>query len=101
MLSDCRVLRPRRPRLEGFFHLTSAVRCVITGDAKRALGELERSAAFFDAIPSYKRLIQHNISFLTSSHLKAAAKCTDKLFQYYLGGPLKENQYYLDIRNCW
>ena len=101
LLSDCRVLRPRRPRLEGFFHLTSAVRCVITGDAKRALGELERSAAFFDAIPSYKRLIQHNISFLTSSHLKAAAKCTDKLFQYYLGGPLKENQYYLDIRNCW
>lgn len=101
LLSDCRVLRPRRPRLEGFFHLTSAVRCVITGDAKQALVELKHATALFDAIPSYKRLIQHNISFLTNGYLKNAAKHRDELFQYYLGGPLDETRYYLDIRNCW
>lgn len=102
LLSDCRVLRPRRPRLEGFFHLTNAVRCVIIGDEKQALRELERASALFDAIPSYKRLIQHNISFLkTGGCQKAAATHTNELFRYYLGGPLEEKRYYLDIRNCW
>lgn len=103
LLSDCRVVRQRRPRLQGFFLLTNAARCVVSGDEKRALENLEKASTFFRAIPSYERLIQHNISFLkTRKHsFKATTNHANRLLKYYLGGSLDDDWYYLDIRSCW
>ena len=103
LLSDCHVLRPRRPRLQGFFHLTNAVRDMLTGDNQSALNELEKASGIFNAIPSYYKLIQHNIAVLKKSDTDRETYGSEVSMQlsYYLGGPLEKNVYYLDIRGCW
>lgn len=98
LLSDCYVLRQRRPRLQGFFHLTNAVRDVVTDNEHSALAELEKASEIFGAIPSYNKLIQHNISVLKRSY---SALGTPRPLCYYWGGPLEDGMYYLDIRGCW
>lgn len=103
LLSDCHVLRPRRPRLQGFFHLANAVRNVVTSDIQSALNELEHASIIFGAVPSYYKLIQHNISVLkqSDSPLNIDRSGAPRQLHYYLGGSLEENLYYLDIRSCW
>jgi len=98
LLSDCYVLRQRRPRLQGFFHLTNAIRDIVTGNEQSALAELEKASGIFCAIPSYNKLIQHNISVLKWSN---PALGTRRPLRYYWGGPLEDGMYYLDIRGCW
>ena len=70
LLSDCHVLRDKRPRLKGFEHLILALRHI--------------------------KLTKHNIDLIESDHQK-----TYKQIEYYLGGTLEKDTYYLDIRGCW
>lgn len=98
LLSDCYVLRKRRPRLQGFFHLTYAIRDVVTGNEPSAIVELEKASEIFNAIPSYNKLIQHNISVLK---LRNFTPETPRTLRYYFGGRLENGIYYLDIRSCW
>ena len=104
LLSDSYVLRPRRPRLQGFFYLTNAVRYMVIDDEQSALSELENASKIFSAIPSYNRIIQHNISVLKKKEFFSQKNNTGEAsshIYYYLGGELREDTYYLDIRSCW
>ena len=98
LLSDCYVLRQRRPRLQGFFHLTNAVRAVVTDDEQSALAELEKASEIFSAIPSYSKLIHHNINILKWS---SSALGNPRPLRYYWGDTMDDGVYYLDIRCCW
>lgn len=98
LLSDCYVLRQRRPRLQGFFHLTNAVRAVVTDDEQSALAELEKASEIFSAIPSYSKLIHHNISILKWG---GSALGNPRPLRYYWGDTMDDGVYYLDIRGCW
>ena len=96
LLSDCHVLRDKRPRLKGFEHLILALRHIKELENLPALAELQKAYAIFRHIPSYGNLIKHNINLIESDHQK-----TYKQIEYYLGGTLKKDIYYLDIRGCW
>lgn len=98
LLSDCYVLRQRRPRLQGFFHLTNAVRAVVTDDEQSALAELEKASEIFNSIPSYSKLIHHNINTLK---LSTSVLGIPRPLRYYLGSAMEDGVYYLDIRGCW
>ena len=95
-MSDCHVLRDKRPRLKGFEHLILALRHIKELENLPALAELQKAYAIFRHIPSYGNLIKHNINLIESDHQK-----TYKQIEYYLGGTLKKDIYYLDIRGCW
>lgn len=103
LLSDCYVFRPRRPRLQGFYHLTNALRNVITNDLTKALSDLTQACVIFEKIPSYASIIKHNICtinhYLTNDSLSKYNKPIR--LDYYLGGDMEEHTYYLDIRCCW
>lgn len=94
LLSDSYVMRGKRPRLEGFFHLAYGLRNVITDNIQDALAELKKASAIFKDIPSYSELIQHNIGLLERGGRAWPIR-------YYLGGPIEMGIYYLDIRGCW
>lgn len=98
LLSDCYILRKKRPRLQGFFYLSKAARDVVTGDKENALMQLQQAFQIFKDIPSYSKLIQHNISTLK---MIGAEYRTSIPLRYYWGGVMEENMYYLDIRGCW
>lgn len=96
LLSDCYVLRDKRPRLKGFEHLVLALRYIIEEDNSATLEELYKAYAIFSHIPSYGNLIKHNIDLIASNNSKKYNR-----IEYYLGGNLEKGIYYLDIRGCW
>lgn len=99
MLSDSYVLRPKRPRLQGFSYLANALRDVVTGNVSNAVGELEKAAQIFCDIPSYAMLIRHNVSVLQDGDF--GNQNIHPQIKYYFGGALERHTYYLDIRCCW
>lgn len=96
LLSDCHVIRDKRPRLKGFEHLILALRNIMEKKNLLALDELQQAYTIFRHIPSYGNLIKHNIDLIESDHQKKY-----KQIEYYLGGVLEKDTYYLDIRGCW
>lgn len=99
LLSDSYVLREKRPRLQGFSHLAHAARHVVTCDREAALSELEKAFTIFENLPSYRELVEHNISLLKRDDIS-----TDSLsrsLHYCLDRPSEKDVYYLDIRGCW
>lgn len=95
-LEDCHVLRNKRPRLKGFENLIYALRHIMEKQNYLALEELQKAYAIFSHIPSYATLIKHNIDLIESDYQK-----TYNRIEYYLGGILEKNIYYLEIRGCW
>lgn len=96
LLSDCHVLRNKRPRLKGFEHLIFALRYIMEEENLSALEELHKAYTIFGHIPSYGNLIKHNIVLIESDNQKIYSQ-----IEYYLGGTLEKGIYYLDIRGCW
>lgn len=96
LLEDCHVLRNKRPRLKGFENLIYALRHIMEKQNLLALEELQKAYAIFGKIPSYANLIKHNIDLIESDCQKTYSR-----IEYYLGGILEKNTYYLDIRGCW
>ena len=96
LLSDCHVIRDKRPRLKGFEHLILSLRNIMEKKNLSALEELQKAYTIFRHIPSYGNLIKHNINLIESDHQKKYKK-----IKYYLGGTLEKDTYYLDIRGCW
>lgn len=96
LLKDCYVLREKRPRLKGFEHLIFSLRYIMEKENVNALNELKKAYAIFEHIPSYSKIIKHNINLIETNSLKE-----DIRIKYYLGGVMEENTYYLDIRGCW
>lgn len=96
LLKDCYVLREKRPRLKGFEHLILALRYVMEGENLMAYQELKDAYAIFKHIPSYSKIIKHNIDLIEKNNQKIVIQT-----QYYFGGIMEKDTYYLDIRGCW
>ena len=96
LLSDCHVLRDKRPRLKGFEHLILALRHIMEKENLPALEELQKAYTIFRHIPSYANLIKHNINLIETDHQKTYSQ-----IEYYLGDALEKGTYYLEIRGCW
>lgn len=96
LLKDCYVLREKRPRLKGFEHLILALRHILEKENLAALDELKKAYIIFKHIPSYNKLIEHNINLIETNNQKVFTQ-----IKYYLGGVMERNTYYLDIRGCW
>ena len=96
LLRDCHVLRDKRPRLKGFEHLILALRHIMEKENLPALEELQKAYTIFKHIPSYGNLIKHNIELIESNLQKIYSQ-----IEYYLGGTLERDTYYLDVRGCW
>lgn len=94
LMKDCHVLREKRPRLKGFEYLIFALQHILGGNSLSALNELKNAYTIFKHIPSYCNLIKHNMDLVM-------AKCSIKSIQYYLGGYMEDDIYYIDIRGCW
>jgi len=94
LLSDSHVMRNKRPRLEGFSYLAYGLRNVINANIQSGLEELKKASAIFDSIPSYNRLIKHNIGLLEQGGGPWPIR-------YYLGEQIEPGVYYLEIRDCW
>ena len=96
LLKDCYVMREKRPRFKGFWHLANALRSVLTQNISRALFELQSAYDIFEHLPSYGNMILHNIELLQAGYWDA-----EDGIKYYLGGDVHPNTYYIDIRCCW
>jgi hypothetical protein len=95
LFSDTFVMREKRPRLKGFYFLAIALHDVVTYKYINALVSLEKAQEIFNNIPSYNKLIAHNINLLKISSSSPIQ------IEYYTNGELKEDIYYLDLRCCW
>ena len=95
-LKDCYVLRDKRPRLKAFEHLILALRHIIESENLLALNELKDAYTIFKHIPSYSKIIKHNIDLIEKD-----SQIIFNQIEYYFGGGMKNDTYYLDIRGCW
>lgn len=96
LLQEQRILRGKRPRLQGFEHIILALKYIKEKNNKKALDRLKFAYEIFKHIPSYEKLIHHNITMLE----KFAASNITKI-EYYFESEMQEDTYYLDIRACW
>lgn len=95
-LKDCYTLRDKRPRLKAFEHLILALRHVIERENLLALNELKSAYAIFKHIPSYSKIIKHNIDLIEKD-----SQIIFNRIEYYFGDIMEKDTYYLDIRGCW
>jgi hypothetical protein len=85
---------PRRLRnkLQGFYHETFALHYLANGHMAEASAALNKAAETFQTTRSYLRIVRHNQKVLERGLFSADRK------DFYLGGPLKRDWYYIDPR---
>ena len=96
LLRDQHVLRKKRPRLQGVEYLTLALHYVLESNFNIAIENLKAAYKIFKNIPSYKKLIEHNIKLIEQDSTKGIPQ-----LEYFLGNKISKNIYYLEIRSCW
>lgn len=96
LLRDQHVLRKKRPRLQGVEYLTLALHYVLESNFNIAIENLKAAYKIFKNIPSYKKLIEHNIKLIEQDSTKEIPQ-----LEYFLGNKISKNIYYLEIRSCW
>ncbi|MCL2064739.1 MAG: ATP-binding protein [Candidatus Cloacimonetes bacterium] len=95
LFSDVHVERGLRPRQEGFYYATIALHESISGKYNEAVNSLTASSKIFSHIPSYLKIINHNLSLLK------AEKFDNKRIEFCCGDQMEKNTFYIDPRCIW
>jgi hypothetical protein len=95
LFSDVHVKRDYRPRQNGFHLSAVALHESITGKYNDAILTLERSANVFSHLPSYLRIIEHNLSLLKTERFDV------QKIEFSFGKNMHEGTFYIDPRCIW
>lgn len=95
LFSDVFTIRELRPRQKAFYSETLALHYALSGDAENAMNELQKAGQIFQHLPSYLKIIQHNLKVLQSGMF-----CNTKL-AFCVDGNCVQDYYCIDPRCIW
>lgn len=106
LIKDMANQRGIRPRLQAFFHETLALKIVVechknsSANLSDAIDELSKAKVIFKELPDYVKIIDHNIKLV--EHIIEKCKCNIPCnIEFYTGGEMKSDIYYIDSRCIW
>lgn len=95
LFSEIFMIRNLAQRTMGFYHETMALYQLRKCDTKQAIQSLRQAQEIFSAVESYAQIPEHNIAVLDMIPIEKI------MVQFWKGGPLLSDIYYLDLRITW
>jgi len=95
LFSDIYVERALRPRQKGFYYSTVALHESIVGEYDEAIAALNISADIFSHLPSYLKIIKHNLSLLKAGNFNV------EKIEFCCGEHMSKDTFYIDPRCIW
>jgi len=95
LFSDIYVQRALRPRQQGFYLATLALHECLIESYENAITYLNEAAEIFSHIPSYYKIIKHNLELLTRGQFNSSK------IEFCQGEEMIKDMYYIDPRCIW